>query len=241
MGTASISHLPYRLPPDGGRFYFYENYWKRVALKLLHEHAGNLKGWTLLDYGCGRGETMAYAKDMGMEVKGLDVDPECVRIASKFGETALLNPHQPALQVPEKSFDVVACFHVLEHVDNPKAVLTLLGRGARKFVLVAVPNLARFPNFRRPRKKPEYVNRGHLQSWDHDHFKTLSEIHCGLEVVAWGFDATIIPPLSEISRRLFGEAFTVFLETKVFRFLYPFLCISVIALLRPATPRGIPS
>ena len=180
---------------------------------------------------------MAYASNMGMQVKGLDIDPECVRIASQFGEAALLDPHQPALQVPEKSFDAIACFHVLEHVDNPKAVLTLLGKGARKFVLVAVPNLARFPNLRRPRKKPEYVNQGHLQSWDHDHFKTLSEVHCGLEVVAWGFDATIIPPLSEISRRLFGETITIFLETKVFRFLYPFLCISVIALLRPVPTR----
>jgi len=92
MGTASISHLPYRLPPDGGRFYFYENYWKRVALKLLHKHAGNLKGWTLLDYGCGRGETMDLATRRGMIASGTDLDPECVARSSGFGPTYLLNP-----------------------------------------------------------------------------------------------------------------------------------------------------
>lgn len=233
MTAPTSVHLPYVIPLRANRFHFYENHWKRVALNLLSKHHPKLKGCTLLDYGCGRGETMAYAHQMGMKVKGLDLDPECVRLASKFGPTEVLDLKHPEAQIPENSFDVIACFHVLEHTDNPKRVLTLLGKAARSYVLVAVPNLAQFPNLRRPWKQPSFVNRGHLQSWDHSHFKTLSEVHCGLEVIAWGFDATIIPPLSEISRRLFGETFTIFLETKVFRFLYPFLCISVIALLRP--------
>ena len=233
MSSPRISHLPYILPNSGSRFYFYENYWKRVALRLLHKHSGDLRGMTLLDYGCGRGETMAYAKELGLKVKGLDVDPECVRIASQYGPAEVLNLADPKLQVPRKGFDVIACFHVLEHVDNPRAVLSLLGEGARRFVLVAVPNLAKFPNLRRPWKDPSYVNRGHLQSWDHDHFKTLSEVHCGLQVVDWGFDATIIPPFSEFCRRVGGERFAIFMETKVFRYFFPFAGISIIALLRP--------
>lgn len=235
--SASI-HLPYVIPPGAGRFYFYENYWKRVALKLLSDHMDKLEGCSLLDYGCGRGETMAYAHQMGMRVKGLDLDPECVRLASKFGPTGIIDLKNLEAQIPENSFDVIACLHVLEHTENPKKILTLLGKAARRYVLVAVPNLAQFPNLRRPWKMPSSVNRGHLQSWDHGHLKNLSEVHCGLEVVAWGFDATIIPPLSEISRRAFGDRFTIFLETRCFRYLYPFLCISVIALLRPTQAGG---
>jgi SAM-dependent methyltransferase len=238
MAQIKISHLPYVLPTTGDRFYFYENYWKRVALRLLEKKAGDTRGWSFLDYGCGRGESMAYAKELGMRVKGLDVDPECVRLASQYGEAEVLNLDQPDSQVPPQSFDVIACFHVLEHVENPKSILTLLSRGARKYVLVAVPNLGRFPNLRRPWKKPAFVNRGHLQSWDHDHFKTLCEVHCGLRVVDWGFDATIIPPFSEIARRLGGERFAIFLETKIFRYLFPYAGISIIALLAPDLDRA---
>ncbi|NBQ55951.1 MAG: methyltransferase domain-containing protein, partial [Verrucomicrobia bacterium] len=161
---ANIQHLPYQIDPAINRFYFYENYWKRVALQLLQKHAGTLEGLTLLDYGCGRGETLAYAKEMGMQATGLDVDPECVRLARVHGPTEILDLQNPLRQVPPRSFDVTACFHVLEHVDNPKEILTMLGRACRRYCVVAVPNLGRFPNFRRPWQTPEYVNTGHLQS-----------------------------------------------------------------------------
>lgn len=233
MPSARVVHLPYQIPADANRFFHYENLWKRVALNLLVQKEGTVRGLSLLDYGCGRGETMELAKAMGMKVKGLDLDPECVRISGQFGPTELIDLSQWERQLPRKSYDVVACFHVLEHVDNPKAVLTWLGQVARKYVLVAVPNLAHFPNLRRPWQPPLKVNPGHLQSWDHSHFKNLCEIHCGLRVLAWGFDATIIPPLSELIRRIFGEKAVVFLETKIFRRLYPYLGISVIALLEP--------
>lgn len=229
----NVQHLPYQIDPASNRFYFYENYWKRVALQLLQKHAGSLQGLTLLDYGCGRGETLAYAKEMGLQAEGLDVDPECVRLARAHGPAEILDLKNPLRQAPPRSYDVVACFHVLEHVDNPKEILTMLGRACRRYCLVAVPNLSRFPNLRRPWQSPEYVNTGHLQSWDHPHFKTLAEVHCGLRVVDWGFDATIISPLSEMVKRLFGNRVTIGLETGLFRRLFPYWGISVIALLTP--------
>ena len=235
MTPKKIQHLPYQIDPSANRFYFYENWWKRVALELLRKKAGSLEGWTLLDYGCGRGETLAYAKEMGMQPLGLDSDSECVRLARQHGPAELLDLAHPESQVPPKSYDVIACFHVLEHVENPRAVLTMLGRGARRYCLVAVPNLSRFPNLRRSWQPPEHVNPGHLQSWDHAHFKTLAEVHCGLRVVAWGFDATVLSPLSEWIQRIMGTKFVIWLETGFFRWLFPYWGISVLALLEPKT------
>ena len=236
MTAPQHAHLPYHIEPSTDRFHFYENLWKRVALELLRKEAGSLEGWTLLDYGCGRGETLAYASEMGMKPFGLDSDPECVRLAQENGPAELLNLTHPESQVSPKSYDVIACFHVLEHVENPRAVLTMLGRGARRYCLVAVPNLSRFPKFHRPRQPLDNINPGHLQSWDHAHFKTLAEVHCGLRVVAWGFDATIISPVSELILRVFGQRFLIWLETGFFRRLFPFWGISVIALLEPKSP-----
>lgn len=234
----SISHLPYEVDEAADRYHYYENHWKRVALSLLASRSANLQGWTLLDYGCGRGETMHYAADMGMVPFGLDSDPHCVQLSSRFGKTGLLDVTKPDLQVAPSSFDVVACFHVLEHVENPKQILTLLGRAARRYVLIAVPNLQKIPNLRKPRAAPAQTNRGHLQSWDHAHFQNLAEVHCGLELVSWASDATIVPVASELARRLLGTKAVIWLETGLFRRLFPYWGVSIIALLKPATHRG---
>lgn len=230
----SISHLPYEVDEATNRYHYYENHWKRIALSLLASQAANVQGWTLLDYGCGRGETMQYAAEMGMVPFGLDSDANCVQLSSRFGKTSLLDVTKPDLQVLPSSFDVVACFHVLEHVENPKQILTLLGRAARRYVLVAVPNLQQIPNLRRPWAPPAQTNPGHLQSWDHSHFKNLAEMHCGLKLVSWASDATIVPIASELARKLFGTNAVIWLETGLFRRLFPYWAVSVIALLKPA-------
>lgn len=233
MSESKISHLPYVIDEQADRHHYYENYWKRVALDLLVKHAGNVSGLRLLDYGCGRGETMDYAARLGMLPFGLDSDPRCVELSSKFGGAALLDIRNAALQVPPSSYDVVACFHVLEHVDNPKKVLTMLGRAATRYVLVAVPNLQKIPNLRKPHAVPPTINKGHLQSWDHSHFRNLAENHCGLQVIAWANDATIVPVASELVRRVLGTRAVVGLETGFFRRMFPYWGISIIALLKP--------
>jgi SAM-dependent methyltransferase len=226
-------HIPYVVNEERDRNHFFENHWKRVALKLLSTHESNLQGLTLLDYGCGRGETLGYARGYGMESFGLDVDPECVRVAGQHGKAQILDLGRAAEQVGIASHDVVTCFHVLEHVDNPKEVLTMLGQAARRYVLTAVPNLRQINNLRRPGRETLRVNEGHLQSWDHAHFRNLAENHCGLRIISWGFDATILPVASELCKRLFGIKATLKLETGLFKRWFPYNGNSVIALMEP--------
>ena len=109
----------------------------------------------------------------------------------------------------------------------------MLGRAATRYVLVAVPNLQKIPNLRKPHAKPPKTNEGHLQSWDHAHFQNLAETHCGLQLIAWANDATIVPIASELVRRLFGTRAVVGLETGLFRRMFPYWGISIIALLKP--------
>jgi SAM-dependent methyltransferase len=231
--NTSIHHLPYTVNETKDRHHFYENYWKRVGLDLLASKAGSLRGMSILDFGCGRGETMQYANERGMIPSGLDTDPRCVQLSSRFGPTEQLDLTRVAEQVGENSFDVVACFHVLEHVDSPKETLNILRNAARKYVIVAVPNLQKIPNLRKPGAPPLTINTGHLQSWDHAHFLNLAQNHCGLQLVAWANDATIVPVASELVRRVFGSRAVVGLETGLFSRLFPYWGISVIALLRP--------
>lgn len=227
----NIRHLPYTIDPASNRNHYYETLWKQTALSLLNEHEKNLKGWTLLDYGCGRGETMGLAGKMGMIPSGTDIDSECVRLASAFGKAEILSSDDPVSQFGEKQYDVVACFHVLEHVPQPLETLTALRKMARKYVLVAVPNLSTPRNMIWKRNWDIPVNEGHLQSWDHSHFRNMAEGHAGLRIVAWGHDASIVPPLSNLLIRFFGPKAAIHFETGLFRKIWPFGCISVIALM----------
>jgi cyclopropane fatty-acyl-phospholipid synthase-like methyltransferase len=229
----SSIHIPYQVDESENRNHFYENHWKRVALDILSKHEPSLKELTLLDYGCGRGETLDYANQYGMIPTGMDVDPECVRIAAKRGAAEVLDLGNATRQVGEKSFDVVTCFHVLEHVDNPKEVLSMLARAARKYLVTAVPNLRLLNNLRKPRTESGRVNEGHLQSWDHAHFRNLAQNHCGLKIIEWGFDATILPVASELTKRIFGTKAAIKLETGLFKRCFPYNGISVIALMTP--------
>jgi SAM-dependent methyltransferase len=232
VANAGPKHLPYQIDPTTNRFHYYENLWKRVALGLLEKRVP-VQGKTVLDYGCGRGEGLEIFGAAGLNVLGADTDPECVRLASQKGKAVLLDPVNPVGQFGEKSFDVVTCFHVLEHVPCPVETLNALRKIARSYLLIAVPNL-RFLNWMFNKTFDlSHVNEGHLQGWDHWHFRNLAERHCNLELIEWGSDATILPFLSETALKFFGPRFTIKLETGPFRRIFPYHCFSIIGLFRP--------
>lgn len=230
-----IDHLPKSIDEEHVRHHFHETHWKKVALGLLADHVGGTAGLSLLDYGCGRGETLALAKEMGMTALGTDVDPDCVALAGTQGQTELLRkPDAPVEQFGGKSFDVITCFHVLEHVARPKEVLESLGRIARSYVVVAVPNLRCLPRPRDIRREPPHVNEGHLQGWDHSHFRNLAETHCGLRLIAWGHDHVKIPVIGNLVSKCLGERVLRDWECGYWARWFPFHSASVIALMKPA-------
>lgn len=230
--VAAPKHLPYQIDPTTNRSHYYENLWKRVGLDLLKKHTSP-QGLTLLDYGCGRGEALEIFGAAGMKVLGADTDPECVRISAQKGEAKILDPKNPLAQFGERSFDVVSCFHVLEHVPAPVETLGALSKIARSYLVIAVPNLRLLAGMFKRQFDLRFVNEGHLQSWDHFHFRNLAERHCNLELIEWGSDATVLPVISEAILKVFGPRLTIKLETGLFRRAFPYHCVSVLGLFRP--------
>lgn len=224
-------HLPYQIDPEGNRMHFYETLWKERGLELLLKHCPP-ENKRLLDFGCGRGESIRIFGDAGFQASGTDTDPECVRLSSGHGKASVLNAEDPVGQFGAKSFDAVTCFHVLEHVENPRKVLRDIATIARDFVVLAVPNLRYLHRIAERQFDLSHVNEGHLQSWDHWHLRNLAERHCGLKLVEWGTDATILPFLSNLSLKLLGQRNAIRLETGLFRRLFPYHGISVLGLFR---------
>jgi len=99
-------------------------------------------GGRLLDLGCGNGGFLLLAKQAGWTVRGVDFDPEAVRIAQARG----LDVRQGGIEVlagERASFDVVTICHVIEHVHAPIAVFqglhALLKTGG--MLWIETPNL----------------------------------------------------------------------------------------------------
>ncbi|HEY4426829.1 MAG TPA: class I SAM-dependent methyltransferase [Solirubrobacteraceae bacterium] len=93
--------------------------------------AGLAPGRRVLDAGCGTAYGSAMLADAGaLEVTGIDLDLDVldsVRPAMPSGVT-LEQGDLTALQYPDDRFDLVVCFEVIEHVEDPAAALDELCR-----------------------------------------------------------------------------------------------------------------
>lgn len=78
-------------------------------------------GGRILDIGCGSGVYLAFMKQLGWEVAGIEIDP----VAAEIAKTHFSVPvHVGSLEdapFPEASFDAVTMSHVIEHVEDPVA------------------------------------------------------------------------------------------------------------------------
>ncbi len=98
----------------------------------------------LLDAGAGRGRFVAFALAAGYAATGLEPSARGVAAARASYGIELVRSPIDAAQVDPGSIDALTLWHVLEHVEDPDAVLRIL-RGwlaPGGALLVGVPNLA---------------------------------------------------------------------------------------------------
>lgn len=100
-------------------------------------------GGRLLDAGCGAGVYLAFARDLGWSVLGLEYSEQAGRRASEQFRVEVVPGTFEKFETKEK-FDVITFWHVLEHFQDPFIVLDkaakLLKPGG--MILLGVPNPA---------------------------------------------------------------------------------------------------
>ena len=140
------------LPAKAGEHY-------GAFVRFAARHAGQ----RILDLGCGYGAySLALLKE-GRSCVGCDVNLQYVKTAAASGLPAVVALHP--LPFPDKSFDTVLLFEVIEHVPPIEAILKEAFRVARKNVLVTVPNAEDLDLL-----KGNDVTYAHMLSSDHVHF-----------------------------------------------------------------------
>jgi len=114
---------------------------RRELARFSRMYLTRRDGRCLLDVGCGAGDQMLMLRDLGWEVRGLDVDPQAVDTACARGLQAVVGDllSQPG----DRTVDAITLVHVIEHLVDPRLHLQAarehLAPGGR--LVIITPNV----------------------------------------------------------------------------------------------------
>jgi 2-polyprenyl-3-methyl-5-hydroxy-6-metoxy-1,4-benzoquinol methylase len=127
---------------------------------------------SILDAGCGEGFTMDKLTKSGIsgEIEGIEYSKESISFGKKLFPS--LNIKQASiynLPYKDKSFDLVICTEVLEHLEEPEKAVKEMLRVSRKYLIATVPNEPFFmlSNLLRGKNLSRFGNdAGHINHWN---------------------------------------------------------------------------
>jgi SAM-dependent methyltransferase len=116
---------------------------KNLDFMIRHLPAPPRNGCRILDVGCGNGDFLGVAEDLGYAAVGIEPDPDAVRLAQSSGFD-VRRGSIPGTGEAAASFNYIFLNHVIEHLHDPVAALgeakTLLVPGGRLWL--SLPNIA---------------------------------------------------------------------------------------------------
>lgn len=160
---------------------------QRLLIERFHrtilDEVERLAPASFLDAGCGEGFVARRILERlpHLELVGCDLSTSALEVASAACPRASFVPGSVVeLPFPDKSFDVVGCFEVLEHLpgDLPRTALAEFARVARRSVVLSVPNEPYFSLANAARGKnldirPRGSDPDHKQFWSRPAFGAL--------------------------------------------------------------------
>lgn len=101
---------------------------REVVAALIRRRARPPHGARVLEIGCGTGHNLAMLGEFGT-VEALEVDPAARAIAEqRLGRPVLSAPLPELAGVPERAFDLIGAFDVIEHIGDDRAALAAIAR-----------------------------------------------------------------------------------------------------------------
>lgn len=123
-------------------FYRIQAFEYKQVIHHIQKHI-TAKTPSLLDFGSGKGLFLYFAKQSGFAVKGVETAIPRADYAKSTFQLTIHTDHYTQGKIFDESFDVITCFHVLEHLNNPKELLQNLVASNLKedgLILIEVPN-----------------------------------------------------------------------------------------------------
>jgi SAM-dependent methyltransferase len=121
--------------------------WTLGWLKPFIAEPFGLRQWAqapkglLIDVGCGNGEKLKLAAQLGWKTLGIEMDESAVHAAQAQGLNVVQGGYE-CLALHTGQADCLVCSHVLEHVHQPVHLLRLLLAALKPkgFLLLSAPN-----------------------------------------------------------------------------------------------------
>jgi SAM-dependent methyltransferase len=155
LGQCTVCEMVYTNPrPDAasiGAFYpqDYSPYQPAIAKEAkpsrsLSDRIPVRPGGTLLDYGCGSGKFAARMRNRGWNAVGMDFSEYAVEAARRNFNLKAIRGMLPHPMVPTESLDAFTMRAVLEHVHDPRSLLSSAFDALRPggSLYISVPNIA---------------------------------------------------------------------------------------------------
>lgn len=165
----------------------------------------------MLDVGCGSGTLLGLMKQRGFRPTGLDFSAEAADVAQRENGVRVVIGSLDQARFSAESFDLVTLFHVMEHVANPRAVLTEVTRILKPdgALVLQVPNIdswqfkafgAKWYGLDIPRHVIDYSKDAMLKLLEDSGFVTRRVKHFNLRDNAPALVSSLFPSLDPISR-----------------------------------------
>lgn len=112
---------------------------RRLLSQLPHKRPGG----RILDIGCGSGGYLAFLADLGWACEGIEQGPNSRRYAQQELGLTVHSDLRQLRDFPDRCFDVVTMWHVIEHLSDPAATLREIGRILKPdgLLLLRTPNV----------------------------------------------------------------------------------------------------
>ncbi len=170
-GEADIYLQLQRLP-----WYYMSEKWEFTsALRIL---AGHQSQQQLLEVGIGKGSFLQKAKLQGLDVSGVELNPDAAASARRLGFTIHeMSLHDLATAYPS-CWDVVCAFQVIEHLPSPREFLEDAVRLLRPggLLLLSVPNAEISCQLDPCREVLLDQPPHHMSHWDNAVFQSLEKL-----------------------------------------------------------------
>jgi len=173
------------------------NYNIKGKYKVIARHISRGR---LLDIGCGSGELLHYFTKKGWE--GMGIEPN--ETARKFARDSYglsIEGAEELKRLPEKSFDVISMWHVLEHVPDVNERMNRVSRLLKDqgIAVIALPNPESYDAAYYKDYWAAYDVPRHLYHFSQSAFKKLAAKHhfTIVEVLPLKLDAYYVSLLSE--------------------------------------------
>jgi 2-polyprenyl-3-methyl-5-hydroxy-6-metoxy-1,4-benzoquinol methylase len=99
-------------------------------------------GGKLLEVGCARGDFLSVAREV-FDARGVEPNPELAESAARIAPI-----HRDIIErTPWSGFDVIASFHVIEHVDSPRSFIKAAAERLSPdgLLVIETPNIESLP------------------------------------------------------------------------------------------------